>query len=86
MSNVITYVVNEMVLGQVVTFPRTNCNIEVSCEKYHSRSAKCWEVPSIVIRIAFNKHFVINMIMFITMFARRSNAGSANYFLYKYFM
>ena len=49
-------------------------------------SLEVGEVPSIVIRIAFNKHFVINMIMFVTMFAQRSNAGSANYFLYKYFM
>ena len=28
-------IVNEMVLGQVVTFPGTNSNIAVSCEKYN---------------------------------------------------
>ena len=35
--------------------------------------------------IVIDKHFVINMIMIITMFAQCSNRGSANYFLLKYF-
>ena len=39
------------------------------------------EVTSIVIRMAINKCFVINMIKFIAMFARCFNRGSAHYFL-----
>ena len=41
------------------------------------------KVASIVIVI--NKRFVINMIMFIEVFAQCSNRGSAHFFLYKYF-
>ena len=38
------------------------------------------KVPYIVNWMAANKHFVINMILFITVFAQCSNKGSAHYF------
>ena len=39
MFNVITAIVNEMVLGQVVTFPQIDCIIAETSEK----NVKCWE-------------------------------------------
>ena len=54
-----------MVLGQVVTFPRTKFIIAV--------------LLRIVNRMAINYRFVINMIMSITVFAQCSNGGSAHY-------
>ena len=40
------------------------------------------KVPSIVNRMENNKSFVINMVLFITVFAWCSNKGCAHYFLY----
>ena len=43
------------------------------------------KVPYIVVRMAIDKRFVIIIIMFITVFVRRSNRGPAYYALFKYF-
>ena len=67
--NVIIYVVIEMVLGQVATFSRTNCNVAVSYEACHSGRRSVGKVPPIVVRMAINKRFVIDMIVLITVFA-----------------
>ena len=72
---------NEILLGQVETFPQINCNIAKSFTRRNQRVGK---VPSIVTRTAINKCFVINMILFIIGFALCSNRGSAYYFFYKY--
>ena len=78
--NVIIGAVNEMVLGQVVTFPLINCNIVTL--RYVTRERQRFEKAlTIVNRMAINKCFVINMIMFITLFARCFNSGYVNYCL-----
>ena len=74
----------ERILGQVVTFSRTNCNTAASSETSH-KGRRVAKVPSIVNRIAINKWGVINVILFIVVFARCSNRGHVSYCLYMYF-
>ena len=50
-----------MKLGQIVTFPRTNCNIGVSCETCGGKQS-VGKVPSIVIQMAVHERSIINYV------------------------
>ena len=70
-----------MVLRHTVTFSRANCNIALSIEKCYSG-----KVPSMKNRTAIdNRRFVINKILFITVFAWCSNRGSTHFSLETHF-
>ena len=59
---------NEMMPGQVVTFPQTNYKIAVSSEIFHSGRQRVGKVSSVVNWVAMNKCFVIESILFIIVF------------------
>ena len=62
-----------------------NCDIAISSEKCHSEEAKYWESAIHCESTVINKCFVINMILFVTLFVLCSNMESTNYFFHKYF-